>query len=700
MIDIKNPLIHVLLPFFLVASLYSTGQEMVAPEKLPASKLKKIALNAERYGDSYTALMYYREYASKRPDDYQVQYHLGELRETLRDYKGASEAYLDAYKINDKTAQALYDHIRTLKMTGQIDSAKTKYQELYDIIRKKRYKSTWRRVVRDEIASCDTALNLMADSLDVLIQNVGDGINGPHAEFSPIPAEDSTLIFGALKEDEIKYYRLDSMTTRRRLYISKKENGVWQKSQKWDVPFNEGKEHIVNGSYNHDKSLFIFTKCYENWKNEMTCELWAAEIENGQFKDITKLNEQINIEDAVITQPTLAYDQRKEQDILYYVSNQANGQGGMDIWYTYFDKRRNEWRKPRNLGRRINGEGDEVTPYYSQKEKKLYYSSSSFDGMGGLDIYSSRGELRRLARPVNVGYPINSSVDDFYFVLNDDRESGFFVSNRAGGYQMINETCCDDIYEFKRNDLIKIEMEGFVMLVEEKDYIIGDGDKLSRKSFNTNFLSDVQVDLILVEDGNEVLMDRFITKADGMFNIDFEPEKEYKVTLSKPGFFSNVIDVDTRNIHESKKMVQNIGLSEITSESIVVDNILYDFDSASLTADSRDKLEKGVLNTMKENPGIVVEISSHTDDKGDGAYNLDLSQKRAESVVNFLTERGIEKDRLVAKGYGETKPIAPNTNKDGSDNPEGRAKNRRTEFRILEQREVKEVDIYDEEGEE
>lgn len=696
MIDTKNSLFGILLAACIVISSAAMGQDRASIERLPAGKLKKISQNAERYGDTYTALTYYAAYAAKKPDDYNVQYHLATLRERLRDYQGASEAYLNAYQINDKSAQAYFDHIRNLKMTGEIDSAKVKYQELYDNIREKGYKSTWRRELRSEIASCDTALALMADSMDVLIENVGSGVNGPHAEFSPIPTADSTLIFGALKEDEIKYYNLDSVSTRRRLYITRKEDGVWTQNQQWDVPFNQGKEHIVNGAYNRDGSLFIFTKCFENWKNEMTCELWVAEIENEQYQNISKLSELINVEDAIITQPTFAFDQRREQDVLYYSSNQPDGQGGMDIWFTYFDKRRNDWRKPRNLGRRVNGEGDEITPYYSQKEKKLYYSSNSFNGMGGLDIYASRGELRRLNRPVNVGYPINSSVDDFYYVLRDDRESGFFVSNRAGGYQMINETCCDDIYEFKRNDMVRVEMEGFVMLVEGDEYLKGEGDKLSSKSFNTNFLSDVQVDLILIEDGNEVLMDRFITKGDGLFEMDFEAGKEYKISLSKPGFFSNVIDVDTRDMKESKKMSQNIGLSQISEESIIVDNILYDFDSSELTADSRYKLEKGILNTLLENPGIVVEISSHTDNKGDAAYNEDLSQQRAESVVNFLAERGVEKNRLVAKGYGETKPIAPNTNTDGSDNPEGRAINRRTEFRIIAQRDVKEEDIYDE----
>lgn len=681
--------------FMAISLCLSANAQVESPEKLSAKKLSKLAANAERYGDYYTALQYFEVYASKRAGDYQTQYHLAELRESLRDYKGASEAYLKAHELNDKTADALLNHIRTLKMTGKIKEAKAKYEDMVDNLRQLGYSYSIKRDLRDRIASCDTALALMNDSIDVIITNVGDGVNGPHAEFAPIPVGDSILVYGSLKENEIKYYSVDTTTTRRRLYISRKEDGTWTDSQLWDVPFNQGDKHIVNGAYSYDGTLFIFTKCFENWKKEMTCELWYVELENDQWGEAQPFGEAINIPDAIITQPALAFDPRREQDILYYVSNQPGGQGGKDIYYTYYDKRRNNWRKPRNLGRRINGEGDEITPYYNQKEKKLFFSSDSYNGMGGLDIYASRGELRRYAKPINVGYPINSSVDDFYYSLRDDRESGFFVSNRAGGFQMINETCCDDIYEFKRNDVVKINMEGFVMLVEEEDYLTGEGDKLSAKDFNSNFLGDVQVDLYLVEGENEVLMERTTTDADGLYNVDFEPNKQYKVSLSKDGFYSNVIEVDTRDMIKSQTITQNVGLSEISARSVVIKNILYDFDSAKLTEESKSRIRTGLLTTLQENPGLVVEISSHTDDKGEEGYNLDLSQRRAESVVNFLRQNGISADRLTAKGFGETKPIAPNQLEDGSDNAEGRAMNRRTEFTIIDQRVIKEDDIYD-----
>ncbi|MEM9050494.1 MAG: OmpA family protein [Bacteroidota bacterium] len=674
--------------------------QVKTPEKLSARKLNKLAMNAERFGDNYTALQYYEVYARKKSEDYDTQFHLAELRESLRDYKGASEAFLSAHELNGESPEAFLNHIRTLKMTGQIKAAKIKYEEMLENLRKLGYSYSIKRDLREYIAGCDTALALMADSIDVIITNAGEGVNGPHAEFAPIPVGDSILVYGSLKENEIKYYRLDSTTTRRRFYISKREEDIWQESQQWDVPFNNGEKHVVNGAYSFDGTLFVFTKCFENWKKEMTCELWYVEIENDQWGEPVRFGDFLNIEDAVITQPALAFDQRKEQDILYYVSNQLGGQGGMDIYYTYYDKRRKNWRKPRNLGRKINGEGDEITPYYNQKEKKLFFSSTSYTGMGGLDIYSSRGELRRYAKPINVGYPINSSVDDFYYSLREDRESGFFVSNRAGGFQMINETCCDDIYEFRRNDIVKINMEGFVLLVEEEDYIAGEGDKLGDDKFDSNFLADVQVDLYLVEGENEVLMERDITRSDGVFNVDFEPEKVYKVSLSKPGFFSNNIEVDTRGIVESRTIVQNIGLSRISDKSIIINNILYDFDSSELTEESKQKISSGILNTLNENPGLVVEISSHTDDKGEDAYNLNLSQERAENVIQFLEQNGISGDRLTAKGFGETKPIAPNTNEDGSDNPEGRAMNRRTEFTIIDQREVEEDDLYDDDSDE
>ena len=364
----------------------------------------------------------------------------------------------------------------------------------------------------------------------------------------------------------------------------------------------------------------------------------------------------------------------------------------MDIWMTYFDERKKEWRKPRNLGRRINTPQDEMTPYYQLKEKKLYFSSAGHPGVGGLDVFSTRGEMRKFGYPKNAGVPINSHADELYFVQLDDRESGYLVSNRKGGYQMINETCCDDLYGFFVPDVIHLAMEGFVMQVNEEDYISGKGDKLSANSFNANFLDGVTVDLYLIEDSVEVLMQRSSTAGDGTYFVEFEPEKEYKVVLSRPGFFSNQVDVDTRGMTESDTLVQNVGLSIKREGGILVDNILFEFDSSELTEESKAQIDQGIFRTLVENPEIIVELGAHTDNKGSDSYNKRLSLERAESVVKYLEDRGIPAMRLRAKGYGSDEPVEPNTNPDGSDNPEGRALNRRTEIKV-----VGELELPDEE---
>ncbi len=656
------------------------------------NKLKRMSLNAERYGDAYTALHYYTPFAQKKSENAKVQFQLAQLHEQVRDYPAAAEVYRRAFELDESNPEALFRQANMLKMSGKVEDAKVQFELLSSLIRPNDYDKAWRRATRDAIASCDTALALMANALPVEVNNMGDGVNGPHAEFAPIPYGKEKLIFGSIREDEIRHFHVDSMSTRRRLYTSERAADVWLEAELWDVPFNSGDGHLVNGAFTADGNTFAFTRCIENWKKEMECAIYLVRKEGKGWSEPEKLDETINVPGAIVTQPTFALDPRKGYDVMYYASNQPDGQGGMDIWYTYYDARKKEWRKPRNLGRRINGPLDEVTPNYQLKEKKLYYSSASLPGMGGLDVFSARGEMQKFAAPQNVGYPINSHADELYYVMLDDRESGYLVSNRKGGYQMINETCCDDLYSFFVPDVIHLAMEGFVMQVNEEDYLSGGGDKLSTKSFNANFLDGVTVDLYIVEDSVEVLMQRSTTGADGTYFVEFEPEKEYKVVLSRKGYFSNHVDVDTRGMAVSDTLFQNIGLSIRSEGGIPVENILFEFDSSELTAESKAQIEKGILRTLVENPEIIVELGAHTDNKGADSYNKRLSQQRAESVVNYIKSRGISSQRLVAKGYGADQPVAPNSNPDGSDNPEGRAQNRRTEFKVIGELEIPDED--------
>ena len=190
--------------------------------------------------------------------------------------------------------------------------------------------------------------------------------------------------------------------------------------------------------------------------------------------------------------------------------------------------------------------------------------------------------------------------------------------------------------------------------------------------------------MYLIDKENEepILIVSDTTNAKGEYFLKMEKEKEYKIVVNKKGYFRKHYKFSTKNVI-SENINQHIGLNLLGKEPVVVKNIYYAYDDAALSQESRNVIDTTLLKIMRENPHILIEISSHTDSKGADDYNLTLSQKRAESVVNYIASKGIAGEKMQPKGYGETKPIAPNSYKDGSDNPEGRSKNRRTEFRVI-----------------
>ncbi|MCB0395924.1 MAG: OmpA family protein, partial [Flavobacteriales bacterium] len=199
-------------------------------------------------------------------------------------------------------------------------------------------------------------------------------------------------------------------------------------------------------------------------------------------------------------------------------------------------------------------------------------------------------------------------------------------------------------------------------------------------------LASATVSLYLIDKDNpeEPLLIKTDTTGDaGEYFLMMERGNNYQVVINKEGYFNRSFDLSTHNINRSDTIQRNAGVAPIPPEPIIIKNIYYPFDKYYLTDSAKTTIDTTIYVIMKENPNIIAEISSHTDSHGTDKYNERLSQKRAESVVKYLIEKGIKESRLVAKGYGESKPIAPNEKEDGSDDPEGRAKNRRTEFKVI-----------------
>jgi len=273
-----------------------------------------------------------------------------------------------------------------------------------------------------------------------------------------------------------------------------------------------------------------------------------------------------------------------------------------------------------------------------------------------------------MTRPENLKKPFNSPADDLYFIYGNKPEEGFLTSNREGGIALKNPTCCDDIYLFVYDEFRRYQYRS-VILSDDVDIKIISGD--------------VQVFLRDPETSDTTYLKTVEISKDGMIYINVERGLDYLLIIESPDHFVQAVEIPDEDEEINFNETDTIRITRLTDRSFVLENIYYDFDDWKLTKKAEMAIDSFLLKILMLNPEIKVELSSHTDAKGSGEYNIRLSQKRAESVLHYLKKKGISSSRMVAKGYGKTKPIAPNVNTDGSDNPEGRQLNRRTEFKVI-----------------
>ncbi len=666
----------------LVTSALCGSAQDVNPDELKPGLLKNFGANAERLHDIYGAINYYKAYIKKKPKDFKAIYHLAELEERTRNYSQALLYYNTAYESNpNKFSAALYHKARMEKMMGSYDLAKKDFQK-FIAEQGEGGKDDLKSRASIELLSCDTAIMFRSRPLPFAINNLGAGINKQHIEFAPVPTSANDIIYGSLPEPKPKSYDLDEPKPKRKFYKGRRVGQEWQGLGELEGPFNSNEAHTGNGAFSPDGTRFYFSRCSEDWNMDVTCELWLSVKKDHQWSEPEKLNSDINKSGYSSSQPSVGRDENSGKEVLYFVSDRPGGFGGTDIWYTLYDSTNKSYSVVKNVGTQINTNSNEMTPYYYEPQKKLFYSTDGRAGLGGYDVFVARGAMKTWLSASNVGYPINSSADDIYYVLSPLAKSGFLVSNRIGGQQYLHETCCDDIYEFYEYNPIRIVIECVAVETDGQQYFNGKSDDM-KEADELMLIERARINVYLVEDNSEVFMRVLETDENGEFVMDLEPDKNYRFEMKKSGFLNNDIEVSTIGMDQSQTIHRVAGMGRMTEGTYVVENIEYEFDSAKLTNEAREKIDNSLLKVLNENPQIKIELGSHTDSRGTDEYNQKLSQQRAESVIRYLTSKGIGIGRLVAKGYGESVPIAANENKDGSDNPEGRQKNRRTEFKII-----------------
>lgn len=346
-------------------------------------------------------------------------------------------------------------------------------------------------------------------------------------------------------------------------------------------------------------------------------------------------------------------------NLLYFVSDMPGGQGGTDIWYSQ-KQADGSWGTPVNAGSVINSAGDELFPNVGP-DGTLYYSSDGFAGMGGLDVFQSRGSKGEWTESVNLRYPVNSSGDDFAYVTNYEGPegiAGYLSSNRKGGKGG------DDIYSFA------FEQPKIIILLRGTTSDKHTGERLPAVA-------------VTLFDGKREIVAKKTSTDEGVFEFVLDRDQAYTVLGQHEGYHADSAKVNTVGIAKSDTLEVALLLEPIfeVGKTFELENIYYDFDKHNIRPDAAAVLDE-LVRTMRDNPTLKIELSSHTDSRGSDAYNKALSQRRAQSAVDYLVSRGIARDRMVAQGCGESRLV----NDCGNGVPCSREQhqaNRRTEVTVL-----------------
>jgi len=629
-----------------------------APKKLSPAKALKLADYLYSIGSYFNAIDYYQMVLDKEDKNAYAVSQIANSEFLLRDYKEAEEWYKRLKDLNSaEYPLASFKYATSLKMNAKYPQAKAEFDKIGESF-KGQNSSQIKKQAKIQSQGCDLAQQWIAHPDTVKVKHIGSEVNAPYTELSPMPLGRNQLLYSSLKSDKIimvsDVKKNDAYAT---FYVSDvTDDSVYGQSSVYkDLPVSHGNVHVGNGTFSPDKKRFYYTECKPNDKGQMRCDVYLIENTKGKWQNPVKCS--FNDPDSTNTQPTVGNS--KSGEVVYFSSNRAQSEGGMDLWYSIRDPKSGEFSQAANLGKKINTQNDEITPFYDVKNNTLYFSSNGWPGMGGHDVFKTRGGLKKWEPANNMRYPINSSVDDMYYVLDDKRYSGYLVSNRPGTISVKSETCCDDIWRFQYPRIILYAVRGNVFDEETKEPVPG---------------ATVQ----LVQ--NNVSYGTAVSSKDTLYMFDTKPEESYNIAATKTGYFNNSVSFHVERKEDNDTMRVDVYIKKIPIGPLVIKNIFYDFDKATLKPESFPALDS-LTQVLKDNPAITVLVRSHTDSKGNDDYNLKLSDARAKSVMDYLKQKGIEPARLEAKGMGETEPIAPNEI-DGKDNPEGRALNRRTDFKI------------------
>jgi outer membrane protein OmpA-like peptidoglycan-associated protein len=496
--------------------------------------------------------------------------------------------------------------------------------------------------------NCLFALEAIRNPVPFSPENLGSAVNSDLNEYWPsLSVDEQILMFTVLlpgtnsSGEETGHLQED-------LFYSRWSDGSWLPRVQAEAPLNsldnEGAQSITA-----DGSTLWFTACNRSDGQGM-CDLYYSSLKDGSWSVPVNPGPPLNSRFSE-KHPAISADGRR----LFFASNRPGGSGSYDLWMS--EKKDGAWGVPVNLGDSLNTPGLEQSPFIHPDQQSLYFSSNGWPGMGQGDLYLSRYEQNRgWSEPLNLGYPINTYHDEIGLSVNAAGNRAYFASDRGEGTDT-------DIFSF---DMPEESRPVPVSYMKGRVY-----DSRSMKGLKA------LIQLIDLESG-EAIMELESHAGEGDYLVSLPTDRDYALNVSAQNYLFYSEHFAFRGQHSlSEPLRRDVPLDRVDVGGVVVlRNVFYATDSFELEAESRAELGR-VYEFLTGNPSIGVEISGHTDNTGSPQHNQELSEKRAESVVQYLKGLGIEAHRLQAAGYGESRPLGDN------ESEEGRAMNRRTELKII-----------------
>lgn len=687
----------------------------------------KLADEMYGFGDKRDALDVYLQAASINPNNVRANYMAGKCyQETIE--KEKSVKYLEkAYKLDKNISQDIFYLIgKGYQFGGQFDKAIENFNAYKREMSRVNPKNKEELIGKADkhIVECQNGKIFYSQKATKELVNIGGVVNSEYAEYSPvISADESILIFTSRRQGTTGNKKDRDNEFFEDIYMSTKlSNGGWSDPKNIGTTINTEFHEACNGLSPDGKELYIYREL--NGGDIFKC----TQMADGNWSKPERM-EHINTkhEEASIT---FSGDGK----LMIFSSDRPKGNGRLDLYMCKKDEK-GQWSTPVNIGNTLNTKYDEDSPFLDHEGKTLFFSSSGHNSMGGYDIFKSTYEDGKWSAPVNLGYPVNTTDDDIYYVESGDGVHGYYASVRNDGhgekdiYMVTNakepkenvpqvDTVAKVVEEKKDTLIAKAEapIKEEVKPKEEpmkeelvspapqnevaketkkepepiKEALVADipppPTKPTFKSvtvkgrvFDSESGDPLEASVDVLDEAGKKIR-QIATSPDGYYSLVLNEKKNRNLTfvVHPSGFVKKSLKVSVKPAYEETETVQDLALSKyVVGKKYILRNIYFEFNQATITSESEPELQQ-LFAMLEKSPNVKIEIGGHTDYVGTAEYNRQLSQKRAQAVVDYLIGKGISPDRLRAVGYGKQHPLASN-----DDEAEGRELNRRTEFKIL-----------------